>query len=225
MDVFEYEYQRLVLGHPLDPFACRPGDFLLASLALDRLEHAGGKSEQIGDRLVLTRFAQFLYRHLERVVIGDSRGGLHHLGKRPVRHALAVGQSTAAKHGRALEAFHELVCEPALADARVAVDREQVCTAIADGAFVRVLEQLELGLAADEGRCDAPSRRRAIENSLGPPRPNPVAEALDLEWADVLGLHPPARQPVGMRADQHLAGAGCLLEPRRQRHRLARRKG
>jgi hypothetical protein len=225
MDVFEGEHERLVLGHPLDPLAGRPGDLLLAPLALDRLEHAGGKPEQVGDRLVLARFAQLLDRHFERIVIGDPGGGLDHLGERPVRDALAVGQRPARKHGRAFETFDELLREPALADARVAVDREQLRAAIADGAFVRVLQQLELRLAADEGRRDAAALRCAVEHRLGPPRPNPVAEALDLERTNVLGLHPPARQPVRMRADQHLADAGSLLEPGRQGHSFARREG
>ena len=225
VDVFEGEHERLVLGHALDPLARRPGDLLLTPLTLDRLEHAGGEPEQVGDRLVLAGFAQFLDRHFERVVVGDPCGGLDHLGKRPVRDALAIGQRPAHEHGCAFEAFHELLREPALADAGVAVKREQVGAAIADGAFVRVLQQLELRLAPDEGRRDAAALQCAVEHRLGPPRPDPVAEALDVERTDILGLQPPTRQPVRVRPDQHLACAGRLLEPRGQGHGLARREG
>ena len=211
MDVLEDEHEGLVLGHSLDPLACRPSDLLLAPLAFDRFEYAGREPEQIRDRLVLARFAELLDRYFERVVVRDSGRRLDHLRKRPVRDTFAVRQRAAGEHRRAFEALHELLRESALADSGVAVDREQVSAAIADCAFVRVLQQLELGLTPDE-RC----RRRAalgcaVEYRLGPPRPDPVAETLDLERSDILGLEPSARQPVGVGTDQYLSGAGGLL--------------
>src|SRR5205823_556855 len=83
--------------------------------------------------------------------------------------------------------------EPALTDARVTVDREQMRAAVSDGAFVGVLQELELGLASDQRRRDPAARRCSVENRLSPPSPNPVAEALDVERTDVLGLYPSAR--------------------------------
>jgi hypothetical protein len=225
VDVFEGKHERLVLGHPLDPLARGPGDLLLTPLALHRFQHAGGEPEQVGDRFVLAGFAQLLDRHFERVVVGDPCGGLDHLRKRPVRHAFAVGQRAADEHGRAFEPFHELLREPALADAGVAVKRKQVSSAIANGAFVRVLQQFELGLAPDERRRDAGALRCAVKHRLGAPGPDPVTEALDVERTDILSLQPPIGQPVRVRPDQHLAGAGRLLEPCGERDCLARREG
>ena len=40
-------------GELVGPSRGGPGDLLAAALALDRLEHAGGEPEQVGDRLVL----------------------------------------------------------------------------------------------------------------------------------------------------------------------------
>ena len=64
VDVLEGEHQRLILRHPLHPLSGGPRDLLLAPLALDRLEHARGEPQQIGDRLVLTRIAQLLDSNL-----------------------------------------------------------------------------------------------------------------------------------------------------------------
>ena len=65
------------------------------------------------------------------------------------------GQAAADEDRRALEAGDELAGEPALADAGLAVDRDERGAAGAHDALVGVLEQLELGLAADERRGEA----------------------------------------------------------------------
>ena len=88
--VLEDEHERLRLRELLRPRAGGPGDLLLRALALDGLEHADGEAEQVGDRLVLAARAQLLLRVVERVVVGDARRRLHHLGERPVRDAFAV---------------------------------------------------------------------------------------------------------------------------------------
>src|ERR1700675_320728 len=64
-----------------------------------------------------------------------------------------------------------------------------------------------------------------VENRLGAPGPDPFPEPLDVERADVLHLHPSAGQPVGVRADQHLACTRGLLEARRKRYSLTGREG
>ena len=95
--VLEQEHERLRLGELLGPRARRPGDLLLGPHALDRLEHADGEAEQVGDRLVLAAGAQLRARLVERVVVGDPGRRLHHLGERPVRDAFAVGEAAAAR--------------------------------------------------------------------------------------------------------------------------------
>ena len=143
----------------LGPLARGPGDLLLAALGLDRLEHADGE-RRAGRRRPRPRSdaRSFSIASSTRVVVRDPGRDLDHLGERPVGDALAVGQAAAGEDRRALDAREELAREPALADAGLAVDREQVRAPVADGALERVLEQLELGLAADERRGD---RRRA----------------------------------------------------------------
>ena len=95
VDVLEDEDQRLRLRHQLRPLARRPRDLLLAALAVDGLEHAGGEAEQVGDRLGRAALAQLLDRDVERVVVGDVGRALDHLGERPVRDALAVRKAAA----------------------------------------------------------------------------------------------------------------------------------
>ena len=167
----------------------------------------------------------FSTRLLDGIVVGDPGRGLHHLGERPVRDALAVGEAAAGEHGRALEARDELAREPALADARLAVDREQVRAAVAHGALERVLEQLELVLAADE-------RRRQRRDGRPPRRGTPtarqtgsgVAEAAQLARARGLELDRADGEPVRAGADEDLARRGRLLQARGDVDRLAGRE-
>ena len=53
VDVLEDEDDRLRLGELLDERAGGPGDLLRRAVALERLEHARGEAEQVGDGLVL----------------------------------------------------------------------------------------------------------------------------------------------------------------------------
>src|SRR6185503_20551764 len=105
--------------------------------------------------LVLAVRAQLLACLVERVVVADARRRLHHLGERPVRDAFAVREAAAREHGRALEARDELAREAALPHTGIAVDRDERGAAVARRPRKRVLEQLELGLAADERRREA----------------------------------------------------------------------
>ena len=100
--------------------------------------------------------------------------------------ALAVGQRAAGEHRRALEAVDELAREPALADPGLAVDRQQVRAAVADDARERVLQQLELELAADEGRRDRGCAADAVADAGELPHRQRVVEALQLEEAALL---------------------------------------
>src|SRR5439155_6745415 len=96
-----------------------------------------------------------LERLVDRVVVVDPGGGLDHLGERPVRDPLAIGEAAAGQHDGALDSLDELACEAALADARLAVDRDEMDAAVAHGPRQRDPEQLELRLAADERSAQA----------------------------------------------------------------------
>ncbi len=205
--VLEHEHERLRLGELLRPRTRRPCDLLLRALALDRLEHADREPEQIGDRLVLAARAQLLLRLVERVVVGDAGGRLDHLGERPVRDALAVRQAAAGEHGRAFEAVRELAREPALPDARVAVDRDERRAPVTHGARERVLEQLELRLPPDERRRRATHGRAELAGADDALRGDRLAPAAQLERADRLELDAPADEAGGARADENLVRA------------------
>ena len=161
VDVLEAEDDRLCLGELLDEGPGGPGDLLRRALAVERLQHAGGEAEEVGDGLVLAVCLELLERLLDRVVVGDARNGLDHLGQGPVGDALAVREAATDEHRCALEPVDELAREPALADAGLAVDREQVGAAVAHRAVEGVAEQLELGFAADQRRADARRAARA----------------------------------------------------------------
>ena len=214
VDVFEHEDQRLGIGQLGGPFVRRPGDLLLAALGFDPLEHAHGEGEQVGHRVVTATGAELGHGFVDRVVVRDPGRDLDHLCEGPVRDALAVRERAAGENCRAFHAVRELTREAALADARLAVDREEMRATVADHASKRVVQQLELVLAADEARryrLDAPV---VLGDALELPHGERIVEPLQLEEAALLGVHDRQRQPARKRADQDLPGLGDLLEPR-----------
>ena len=167
VDVLEDHDQRLDVGQLVGELACRPRDLRLrrARPRPPPSRRRRARAARRSPRRRSTRSASRL-RRLHRIVVRDPGGRLDHLGQRPVRDALAVRQRAAGEDRRALDAGEELADQAALADARLAVDREDVRPAVADRALERVLEQLELGVAADERRGDlrvrADRRARAM---------------------------------------------------------------
>ena len=225
VDVLEDEDQRPRVGELGGPLARRPGDLLLAALGLDPLEHADGEREQVGDRVVAALGAQLRDRLLDRIVVRDPGRDLDHLGERPVGDALAVGKRAADEDARLFDALEELAREPALPDPGLAVDREEVRALVLDHAAERVLEQLELEVAADERRGDRRRPAVAVADLEQAPGELRLAEALQVDRADLLGLDDAGRQPPRERPDDDLAGFAGLLEPRRDVDRLAGGEG
>ncbi len=82
-----------------------------------------------------------------------------HLGERPVRHAVAVGQAAAAVPGHvlgdAVEVLVELPGKPGLADAGDAGDREQMRLVLVGAGVEELLGKSQLAVAADERRLEA----------------------------------------------------------------------
>ncbi len=96
--------------------------------------------------------------------------------------------------------------------------------AVANRAAVRVLEQLELGLPADEGRLPDTRACAAARDADDAPGPDGLGPAADLDGPLVLDLEAAEREPVRAGAD-HDAVDGCrLLEPRGDVDRLAGRE-
>ena len=224
MDVLEEEDERLHLGDALHHLARGPGDLLRAALAFERLHQPGGEPEDVGDRLLGAALAELLERLLERVVVRDAGRRLHHLAERPVGDALAVRKRATDQDARALDAVEELTCETALPDAGLAVDREEVRTAVAKAAVEGVLEELELGVATDERSARPDRTRRAVEHVDDAPGSKRAVDALQLERACVLDDEAARGETVCGRADEDLARPRRLLEPRGEVHGLARRE-
>src|SRR5262245_10370345 len=87
----------------------------------------------------------------------------------------------------------------------------------------RVLEQLELVVAADERR-DRHTRRSSSVCGRRRPGPDRLVAPADLDRADVVDLEPPEREPVRRGAEQALSGLCELLEAGCDVDRLARRE-
>src|SRR5919106_764187 len=110
----------------------------------------------------------------------------------------------------------ELPREAALADSRLAEDREQMCAAVADGARERVLEKLELGLAPDEWSPRAERATGTVERLDDAPGTERPVHALELERPGVLDDEGRRGKSVRGRPDEDLSRTCDLLQPRRE---------
>ena len=225
VNVLEDEDQRLCIGQLRRPLAGGPGDLFLAPLGLDPLEHADGEREQVGDGVVAAAGAQLRDGLLDGIVVRDPGSHFDHLRDRPVRDAFTVRERAATEDRGALDAGDELPRQPALADPRLRVDREQMGALVADHARERVVQQLELELAGDEARGDARHAVAGLPKPREPPGDQRLAEALQRELAALLGLGDADRQPACEGPDQDLTRCSRLLQPRRDVDRLAGREG
>ena len=147
---------------------------------------------------------------------------LDHRRERPVGDALAVGKRAPGQGRHALEALDELADEPALSEPGLAEDGDELDAAVADGTAQRVLEQLELAVAADERRADDAVR---VVHAKHAPGPQGLGTTSDLDRARVLDLDRPRREAPCARPEQDLARLGRLLEPGREVHGLPGREG
>ena len=148
-----------------------------------------------------------------------------HLGQRPERDAVAVGQAAAAvppdRLGEPVDVLLELPGQPRLADAGAPGDRDQLRAAAARrGAWNSSLTSRSSRVAADERRLEAvdcAARRRAPRR---PARARHSRHRLGLALERVLArvLEPIGRRcaPPGRLVDQHLPGLGRRLHARRR---------
>ena len=222
VDVLEEEDERLNVGELLRQLARGPGDLLGGTVAFERLEHPRREAEQIGDGLILAAGAQLLEGLVQRVVVRDAGRRLDHLRQRPVRDPLPVGQAPAGEHGRSFDSLEELARETALADARLAVDREEVRAPIAHRPLERVLEELELGSPADQRRAQARARSRPVLGGKHAPGAERRVDSLQLERARILDDEAAEGEPVRRRAGEDLVWPRRLLEARGEVDRLPR---
>jgi len=142
------------------------------------------------------------------------------LDGRPVGDSFPVRQAAPA-HDERVEIPQELLDQPRLPDARHAEQREQDAGELGHGPLPRVPEQPQLALATDERHVEPPRRRLAADR-VQPVRRHDVCLPFDPERRDLLGVDCIPDEPVRLEAEQDLARARRLLEPRGHVHRVAR---
>ena len=224
VDVLEDEHERLDVRELVDELARRPRNLRLAPLVLDRLEHARGQTEQLGDRFLAAALEQLLARRLDRIVVADSGGRLHHLREGPVRDALPVRKRASREDGHSFRACEELAHQAALPHARIAVDGEHVRAPVSDRPLQRVVQQVELRVAPDERRRNVGDAVTPVAHANRAKRGNRLAESAQLERPCRLRLDRRAGEPMRGLSDQDLARASSLLQPRRHVDGLAGRE-
>ena len=196
LHVLEGEYRRIHLCEPLEEEP--PGGEQVLPVGGLRLGEPEQLREAWLDERALALVRQMLLQRLPElraggvlvVVFGDSAAHPHHVGQRPVRDPVPVGQAAAAMPVRELrqpvEVLVELPCEARLADARDARDRDEVCTALLGGGVEEVLDPAQLAVAADERRLETGrlecSARAGDDAQRLPERREPLF-ALELERA------------------------------------------
>ncbi len=145
------------------------------------------------------------------------------LSEREERDALAVGQASAAEPGGLAgtrrEARLELVDEAALADPGLPDDRDEAQDPLHQRPVVRLLQERQLALAADE--------RPLWDRNLGlgaAPEHTPDAEGFGLvlhrHGLELLDLEPTPGGAIGGLADHDLARRGDALQPGRGVHHV-----
>ena len=138
----------------------------------------------------------------------------------PVGDPLAVREAARADD-RCVEPVEELLRQARLADAGGAEDRERAHARSRAHALPGVGKQPRLARPAHE-RCVEPADVRLIAGDRNEAvRGQRLGLAFRLERRQQLDLDRVAHEPVGLCAEQHLAGRGSLLETRRDVDRVA----
>ena len=118
--------------------------------------------------------------------------------------------------GNAIDVLQELPRQPALADAGLADDRDEPWLRVASRGVVEVLDQLQLALAADEGRLEPFAAPHAA--ALGDDAQRVIGAhrsclALEILVAGRLEDDRVAGGPLRPLADEHRARLRHRLEP------------
>ena len=131
-------------------------------------------------------------RAVRVLVLGDPRPPAHHLGQRPVRDAVAVGEAAAAVppdvRREAVDVLLELPGEPRLADPGDADDRDERRALLVGGGVEEILDQAQLAPSRPTNGASSPAarpRRAAARRPAARARAAPARLALELVLAGV----------------------------------------
>ena len=227
LEIFEDEHRRALLCEPLEEEA--PGGEEVFTVGRD----AFLEPEQLGEprldpgallgvgEVLLERLPELAGRRLGILLLGDSGPHAHHLGERPVRDAVAVGETAAAMPvdvaHQPVDVALELRREPRLADPGDPENRDEPRPALVARGVEEILDQAQLPLPAHKRRletgCAALAAARR-DHPRGSPERHRLRLALELVRARVLvGDRGLARAP-GALSDEHGAGRRGRLHPR-----------
>ena len=165
VDVLEDENDRKRLGHALEEEP--PGGeevFLVGRAALletEKMREARlheAPLVRIGN-VGIDGGAELRRRGDGVLVLEDPRAQAHHLGERPERDSLTVGEAAAAVppgvRRQPVEVLLELPGEAGLADAADAHHRDEMRSALLGGGVEELLDETQLAVAADERGLEA----------------------------------------------------------------------
>ena len=174
----------------------------------------------VGDVLV-QHHGELRERRGGALVLADAAAHAHHVGERPVGHALAVGEAAAAVPvddlGQAVEVLVELPDESRLADPGDPRHRDQVRPPLLCAGVEQALDLAQLAVAADERRLQALGFERAPgarDDPHCPPERVQSRFALELVRAGVLVDDRRLGRAPGRLAREHMAGLRQRLDPR-----------
>ena len=226
MQVLEQHHDRAPSSEPLEEpeeAGADLGDAVAPGLVVRLLPDPEREAETGHDLLGLVFGAALgddLLEPESELVLGGVRRFAHlvqeHLRERAERDVLVERARATDEHlGVVGQTGEELLRDAALADPRLAVQRDEVPAVGLARAVERVEQQPQLALAVHE-RDRAP-RHAGLEpgDRIGP---RGIVEALRLHLHDRPVLDLRLREPVARLGDEHAPGLGGLLQPRGEVH-------
>ena len=227
VQILEEQDRRRRIGKALEEDAPRAEQVLLVARAA-RLQ-----PEQLGQArldeaplfgirdVLIQRRPQLRQGGRALLVLDDAGAHPDHLGQRPERDAVAVGEASASMPpdvgGQAVDVLLELPGQPRLADASDADHGHQVRSTLIGRGVIELLRQPKLGITAGEWRLDLARPHRPADepnDAHGSPQVDRQGLALHLLGPDRLvvdrglgGLH-------RVVADEHVARLSRRLDPR-----------
>ena len=225
--VLEHHHHRIELGHSLEeqPPA---GEQLVASRG--GVDDAEQDPEADRHELALAGVADPALEAGAELRLGLLDGGVlrnsepmpDHLGERPIRHAVAVGEAAARVPQEPVRQLHQVVeelpAQPGLADTGGARDRDESRRGAAHRGVKQLFDQAQLGIAPDELRLEAVAvDARGDREQLGrAPQLERLGLALERVTAGVLVGDHGRGHLAGDVVDEHRPGISGCLDPRRR---------
>ena len=165
-------------------------------------------------------------RLFEGVGLGDPGRVANDLEHRPEADAFPVRETASAEHPRAVEVRCELVRQPGLAEPCSAEDGHEPRLRRGEHRVELRAKLRQLVVPADQRRVQSPGVAGGPKVDVDEPiGRHAVGLPFQGQQFDRLDMHGVADQPEGLLADQDFTAGRRLLEPCRDVHRVAGRKG